>query len=116
MPKKPILYIRDFSFLKMKFSGVVPIIKELKAKPKNETREFVALTCIWKCRDNSSLVEFHVRWFSDSNHTSPAVERKLNGTATKNNYEDVLERQNETDARIGYQWNKMVSIEIDWKS
>jgi hypothetical protein len=89
------------------------------ARPKDEPgREFVALSCNWKYFYDASHIEFHVRWFRDSNHTNHTVECKFNGTATKGKtYENLYEwisypdrNGNPVHNPNGYEWNKKVSM------
>ena len=97
--------------------GVVPVIQTRpKAGPKDEDRQFVALSCSWNYRYDASHVEFHVRWFRDSSDASHTFEHKFNGTAEPKQYESLYERtlyphrtKNEwVQNPQGYEWNKKV--------
>jgi hypothetical protein len=80
-----------------------------KARPLNiPPSESVALRCYWNYPYDASHVEFHVRWFQDSNDTRHAVEHKFNGTATRRNYENLYNAEHKIQNPTGYEWNKKV--------
>ena len=96
---------------------MVPVILgRPDAGPKDEDRQFVALSCSWNYGYDASHVEFHVRWFRDSNDSSHAFECKVNGTAAPGIYECLYEHklyfQTTTNGQStqGYEWNKKVFI------
>ncbi|XP_028412362.1 uncharacterized protein LOC114535180 isoform X2 [Dendronephthya gigantea] len=101
-------------------SGVVPSIMRPKVRPKDEDRVYVALQCFWDYFDDASHVEFHVKWFKDSNETTYAMQHTFNGTANQTCHENLYEKQifvNRVTGKIerderGYEWNKRVYCKV----
>ena len=63
--------------------GVVPSVKSIKARPKDEKHDFVRLECVWEYAGNESLVEFHVRWIGDEDNRTRQINKTFDGTDEK---------------------------------
>ena len=109
----------QLNYLIILILGVVPVIMRPRATPKEEPKEFVALTCYWYYVHDASRINFHVQWFRDSSLSKPTFESYVNGNASQEYYELLFEHKFHPDRttghpvdnrKNGFEWNKKVAF------